>query len=114
MEIRLYELLGTARQTGIAFGRGWNGILIILSERLDSRDFRKRELKGAYEGFSDYTYDGTKAKDVKTYLESVLHHGKIRGCAVLLEEADVFLEQCSLEDMQRIAIVLLFLRVLEY
>ena len=57
---------------------------------------------------------GTKAEDVEKYLESVLHLGKIWDCVVLLDEADVFLEQRSLEDMQRNALVSVFLRVLEY
>jgi len=57
---------------------------------------------------------GTKAEDVERYLESVLHLGKIWGCVVLLDEADVFLEQRSLEDMERNALVSVFLRVLEY
>src|SRR6266498_3087933 len=43
---------------------------------------------------------GTKAEDVEKYLDSVLHLGKIWGCVVLLDEADVFLEQRSLEDLQ--------------
>ena len=57
---------------------------------------------------------GTKAEDVEKYLESVLHLGRIWGCVVLLDEADVFLEQRSLEDMERNALVSVFLRVLEY
>ena len=57
---------------------------------------------------------GTKAEDVEQYLESVLHLGKIWGCVVLLDEADVFLEQRSLEDLERNALVSVFLRVLEY
>ncbi|KAK5458466.1 hypothetical protein LTS15_004548 [Exophiala xenobiotica] len=57
---------------------------------------------------------GTKAEDVEKYLESVLHLGKIWGCVVLLDEADVFLEQRSLEDLQRNALVSVFLRVMEY
>ncbi|KAE8380481.1 P-loop containing nucleoside triphosphate hydrolase protein [Aspergillus bertholletiae] len=35
-------------------------------------------------------------------------------CVVLLDEADVFLEQRSLEDLERNALVSVFLRVLEY
>ncbi|KAI4134159.1 MAG: hypothetical protein LQ347_001757 [Umbilicaria vellea] len=57
---------------------------------------------------------GTSAEDVEKYLESVLHLGKIWGCVVLLDEADVFLEQRSLEDLRRNALVSVFLRVLEY
>jgi hypothetical protein len=57
---------------------------------------------------------GTEAEDVENYLESVLNLGKTWGCVVLLDEADVFLEQRSLEDLQRNALVSVFLRVLEY
>lgn len=57
---------------------------------------------------------GTKAEDVEKYLESVLHLGKLWGCVVLLDEADVFLEERSLNDLQRNALVSVFLRVLEY
>ena len=57
---------------------------------------------------------GTKAEAVEKYLESVFHLGKLWGCVVLLDEADVFLEQRSLEDLERNALVSVFLRVLEY
>ena len=57
---------------------------------------------------------GTKAEDVEKYLESVFHLGKLWDCVVLLDEADVFLEQRSLEDLQRNALVSVFLRMLEY
>ncbi|GKU09061.1 unnamed protein product [Fusarium langsethiae] len=57
---------------------------------------------------------GTKPEEVEKYLESALHLGKIRGCAVLLDEADVFLEQRTLTDLELNALVSVFLRVLEY
>ncbi|KAH7333350.1 ATPase [Rhexocercosporidium sp. MPI-PUGE-AT-0058] len=57
---------------------------------------------------------GTKAEEVEKYLEVVLLLGKIWGCVVLLDEADVFLEQRTLFDLQRNALVSVFLRVLEY
>ncbi|KAK6066828.1 hypothetical protein SCUP234_11884, partial [Seiridium cupressi] len=57
---------------------------------------------------------GTKAEAVETYLESVFHLGKLWGCIVLLDEADAFLEQSSLENQDRTALVPVFLRVLEY
>ncbi|KAJ5719268.1 hypothetical protein N7493_007723 [Penicillium malachiteum] len=57
---------------------------------------------------------GTNAEQVEKYLESVLYLGRIWGCVVLLDEADVFLEQRSLEDLERNALVSVFLRVLEY
>ena len=57
---------------------------------------------------------GTKPEEVEKYLESVLHLGKIYNCVVLLDEADVFLEQRGLEDLNRNALVSAFLRVVEY
>ncbi|TVY31516.1 ATPase family AAA domain-containing protein, partial [Lachnellula subtilissima] len=57
---------------------------------------------------------GTEPEEVETYLESVLHLGKIWKGVVLLDEADVFLEQRSLVDLRRNALVSIFLRVLEY
>jgi SpoVK/Ycf46/Vps4 family AAA+-type ATPase len=57
---------------------------------------------------------GTKPVEVEQYLESVLHLSKSWGCVVLLDEADVFLEQRSLTDLERNALVSVFLRVLEY
>lgn len=52
--------------------------------------------------------------EVEVYLESVLTLGKTWGCVVPLGEADVFLEQQSLDDLRRNAWVSVFPRVLEY
>ncbi|KAK0118304.1 hypothetical protein ONS95_012598 [Cadophora gregata] len=57
---------------------------------------------------------GTEPVGVEKYLESVLHLGKIWDCVVLLDEADVFLEERNMGDLQRNALVSVFLRVLEY
>ncbi|KIW17803.1 hypothetical protein PV08_04998 [Exophiala spinifera] len=57
---------------------------------------------------------GTTPKEIETYLENVLHLGNIWNCVVLLDEADIFLEERSLYDVQRNALVSTFLRVLEY
>ncbi|GFP59201.1 ATPase family AAA domain-containing protein 3A homolog [Trichoderma asperellum] len=57
---------------------------------------------------------GTKPEEVEAYLESVFHLGKIWGCVVLLDEAEVFLEQRTLSDLKRNALVSVFLRALEY
>ncbi|KAI9687110.1 MAG: hypothetical protein M1822_002521 [Bathelium mastoideum] len=57
---------------------------------------------------------GTSAKEVEEYLESVFQLGRTWGCVVLLDEADVFLEQRSLASLERNALVSVFLRVLEY
>ncbi|KAI0892965.1 hypothetical protein F4806DRAFT_488633 [Annulohypoxylon nitens] len=57
---------------------------------------------------------GTKAEEVEKYLESVFYLGRLWDCVVLLDEADIFLEKRSTEDMERNALVSVFLRVLEY
>jgi SpoVK/Ycf46/Vps4 family AAA+-type ATPase len=57
---------------------------------------------------------GIKPVEVERKLESVLKLSKSWGCVVLLDEADVFLEQRSLTDLERNALVSVFLRVLEY
>jgi SpoVK/Ycf46/Vps4 family AAA+-type ATPase len=51
---------------------------------------------------------------IEEYLDSVFHLGKIWDCVVLLDEADVFLEQQTLNDLSRNALVSVFLRALEY
>lgn len=57
---------------------------------------------------------GITPQRVEEYLESVLYLGRLWGCVVLLDEADVFLEERTLTDLQRNALVSVFLRVLEY
>ncbi|CAG9986756.1 unnamed protein product [Clonostachys byssicola] len=57
---------------------------------------------------------GTKPEQVEKYLQSVFYLGKIWNCVVLLDEAEVFLEQRSLQDLERNALVSVFLRSLEY
>lgn len=57
---------------------------------------------------------GTKPENVEKYLESVFHLGRLWGCVVLLDEAEVFLEQRQLADLERNALVSVFLRALEY
>lgn len=57
---------------------------------------------------------GTRPEDVEKYLESVLYLGKVWDCVVLLDEADAFLEQRTMDDLTRNALVSVFVRVLEY
>jgi hypothetical protein len=57
---------------------------------------------------------GTTATEVEKNLESVFHLGRRWGCVVLLDEADVFLEERALSDLARNALVSVFLRVIEY
>ncbi|KAG9697758.1 P-loop containing nucleoside triphosphate hydrolase protein, partial [Aureobasidium melanogenum] len=57
---------------------------------------------------------GTHPEDIERYLDSVLFIGKTWDCVVLLDEADIFLEERSPSDLKRNALVSIFLRVLEY
>ncbi|KAF2180742.1 P-loop containing nucleoside triphosphate hydrolase protein, partial [Zopfia rhizophila CBS 207.26] len=57
---------------------------------------------------------GTEPREVEKYLQQVFRLGKIWDCVVLLDEADVFLEQRSFADLPRNALVSVFLRTLEY
>ncbi|KAF7502676.1 hypothetical protein GJ744_005264 [Endocarpon pusillum] len=57
---------------------------------------------------------GTVAENVEKYLQSAFHLGRIWDCVVLLDEADVFLEERDMKDLNRNALVSVFLRALEY
>ncbi|KAK0744480.1 P-loop containing nucleoside triphosphate hydrolase protein [Apiosordaria backusii] len=57
---------------------------------------------------------GTSPEAVEKYLNSVLHLGKKWNCVLLLDEADVFLEERTLQDLERNSLVSVFLRTLEY
>ncbi|KAF0330094.1 AAA family ATPase [Colletotrichum asianum] len=57
---------------------------------------------------------GTQPEAVEQYLKRVLGMAKLWNCVVLLDEAEVFLQERSLKDLQRNALVSVFLRVLEY
>ncbi|CAM1509514.1 Fc.00g032530.m01.CDS01 [Cosmosporella sp. VM-42] len=57
---------------------------------------------------------GTESQAVERYLNQALRLAKTWDCVVLLDEAEVFLQERSLTDLQRNALVSVFLRVLEY
>ncbi|KAK8057864.1 hypothetical protein PG996_011801 [Apiospora saccharicola] len=57
---------------------------------------------------------GTDAQEVEKYLQTVMHLGKIWDCVLLLDEADVFLEERTMADLARNSLVSVFLRILEY
>ncbi|KAF7547673.1 hypothetical protein G7Z17_g7565 [Cylindrodendrum hubeiense] len=57
---------------------------------------------------------GIEPREVEQYLGDVLELGRAWGCVVLLDEADVFLEERSFTDQKRNAVISIFLRVLEY
>jgi SpoVK/Ycf46/Vps4 family AAA+-type ATPase len=56
---------------------------------------------------------GTKAEVVEQNLESALHLARLWACVVLLDEADIFLEQTRLGDLERNALASVFLRMLK-
>ncbi|KAF4889765.1 putative 26S proteasome regulatory subunit-like protein [Colletotrichum fructicola] len=57
---------------------------------------------------------GTQPEAVEQYMKQVLNRAKVWDCVVLLDEAEVFLQERSLTDLHRNALVSVFLRVLEY
>ncbi|RDW64664.1 hypothetical protein BP6252_10315 [Coleophoma cylindrospora] len=57
---------------------------------------------------------GTEPEKVEQYLQLVFQLGKRWNCVLLLDEADVFLEERTLTDLQRNSLVSVFLRMLEY
>ncbi|KAJ9131625.1 AAA family ATPase [Pleurostoma richardsiae] len=59
---------------------------------------------------------GTDATSVEKYLQTVLYLGKTWDCVevLLLDEADVFLEERTMADLTRNSLVSVFLRILEY
>lgn len=57
---------------------------------------------------------GTSADAVEKYLQMVLVLGKTWNCVLLLDEADIFLEERTLSDLERNSLVSVFLRTLEY
>lgn len=109
--------LETEKSTNLIAGKG-NGLILLLhggpgtGKTLTAESVAEIAEKPLYRVTCGDV--GTKPEAVEKYLESVLHLGRIWGCVVLLDEADVFLEQRSLEDLERNALVSVFLRVLEY
>jgi SpoVK/Ycf46/Vps4 family AAA+-type ATPase len=57
---------------------------------------------------------GIEATKVEEYLQAAFRLGKLWDCVVLLDEADVFLEERDVKDLNRNAVVSVFLRALEY
>ena len=57
---------------------------------------------------------GTTPEAVEKYMGIVMHLGVTWNCVLLLDEADVFLEERSMSDLARNSLVSVFLRILEY
>ncbi|KAI1466490.1 uncharacterized protein F4812DRAFT_465752 [Daldinia caldariorum] len=111
------EQIETTKSTDLISGKG-NGLIMLLhggpgtGKTLTAESVAEIARKPLYPVTCGDI--GTEPEDVENYLESVLHLGKTWECVVLLDEADVFLEQRSLQDLHRNALVSVFLRVLEY
>jgi SpoVK/Ycf46/Vps4 family AAA+-type ATPase len=111
------ERLATERNTDIISGKG-NGLIMLLhggpgtGKTFTAESVAEMAEKPLYNVTCGDI--GTLPEDVEQYLESVLNLGKIWDCVVLLDEADVFLEERTLADLQRNALVSVFLRALEY
>ncbi|KAG5806366.1 hypothetical protein H9Q74_009100 [Fusarium xylarioides] len=109
--------LGEDRDTDVIHGKG-NGLFILLhggpstGKTLTAESVAEIAKKPLYRVTCGDV--GTKAEEVERYLEVVSLLGKTWGCVVLLDEADVFLEQRKLDSLERNALVSVFLRVLEY
>jgi SpoVK/Ycf46/Vps4 family AAA+-type ATPase len=109
--------VATSKSTDVIEGKG-NGLIILLhggpgtGKTLTAESVAELTNKPLYRVTCGDI--GTNPEDVEKYLESVLYIGAIWKCVVLLDEADVFLEERSMTDLQRNALVSVFLRVLEY
>ena len=57
---------------------------------------------------------GTDPRTLERQLSRILDVASVWGAVILLDEADVFLERRSFHDLQRNALVSIFLRTLEY
>ncbi|ORY13314.1 hypothetical protein BCR34DRAFT_673035 [Clohesyomyces aquaticus] len=102
IEALITTMLAAEESTDIIPGKG-NGLIMLLHG-------------GPRTGktFTAETVAEFAEKPLYRYLESVLYLGKQWGCVVLLNQADVFLEERGLQDMERNALVSVFLRVFEY
>ncbi|OBT65924.1 hypothetical protein VE03_05483 [Pseudogymnoascus sp. 23342-1-I1] len=57
---------------------------------------------------------GTDPRTLEAELQKILDISMTWGCVLLLDEADVFLEKRTIQDIHRNALVSIFLRLLEY
>ncbi|KAI1451691.1 hypothetical protein F4805DRAFT_473407 [Annulohypoxylon moriforme] len=111
------NMLATEKNTDLIEGKG-NGLILLLHGSPGTGKTLTAESVAEMTGKPLYRVTcgdiGTKAEHAEKYLDSVLHLGRLWGCVVLMDEADVFLERRSIEDLDRNALVSVFLRVLEY
>ncbi|KAI4941244.1 hypothetical protein J4E91_010821 [Alternaria rosae] len=111
------DRISTERNTDIIQGKG-NGLIILLhggpgtGKTFTAESVAELAEKPLYPVTCGDI--GTEPDQVEQYLESVLYLGNLWDCVVLLDEADVFLEERGMADLARNALVSVFLRVLEY
>lgn len=109
--------IAAERNTDLIQGKG-NGLILLLHGSPGTGKTLTAESVAEMTGKPLYRVTcgdiGTKAEQVERYLESVFYLGRLWDCVVLLDEADIFLEKRSIEDLDRNALVSVFLRVLEY
>ncbi|KAF2195113.1 P-loop containing nucleoside triphosphate hydrolase protein [Zopfia rhizophila CBS 207.26] len=117
IEALITTQLAAEKSTDIILGKG-NGLIMLLHGGPGTGKTFTAETVAEFAEKPLYRVTcgdiGTKPEAVEQYLESVLYLGKTWGCLVLLDEADVFLEERGLQDLERNALVSVFLRVLEY
>ncbi|KAI0976523.1 P-loop containing nucleoside triphosphate hydrolase protein [Xylaria arbuscula] len=113
----LIQALASTPGTDLIEGKG-NGLILLLHGSPGTRKTLTAESVAEIAEKPLYRVTcadiGTKAEAAEKYLESMLHLGKLWRCVVLLDEAGVFLEQRSQEDLERNSLVSVFLRILEY
>lgn len=117
LEALVTKQLNAEASTDLIAGKG-NGLIILLHGGPGTGKTYTAESVADYARKPLYRVTcgdiGTEPGRVEKYLENVLRLGRIWSCVVLLDEADVFLEERSLADLERNALVSVFLRMLEY
>ncbi|PPJ58243.1 hypothetical protein CBER1_08263 [Cercospora berteroae] len=109
--------IDTERGTDLMAGKG-NGLILLLhggpgtGKTLTAESVAEIAKKPLYRVTCGDI--GTKPEEVEDYLDSVFYLAARWGCVVLLDEADVFLEQRTTTQLERNVLVSVFLRVLEY
>jgi hypothetical protein len=117
VEALVTSQIAASKATDLISGKG-NGLLILLHSGPGTGKTFTAESVAEFAEKPLYRVTcgdiGTQPEAVESYLDSVLHLGKIWDCVVLLDEADVFLEERGQSDLDRNALVSVFLRILEY
>jgi AAA+ superfamily predicted ATPase len=110
-------LAGKRKPDDLIAGKG-NGLIMLLHGGLGTSKTLTAESVAEIAEMPLYNVTcgdiGTRLKEVEKYLQTVLVLGKAWNCVLLLDEADVFLEERTLSDLERNSLASVFLRTLEY